>query len=149
MKEELITCGKCEGNACLHSVNDKNFEVWFCFGCGFTTSSDLVQGSNAVNDFLNTMPELYKDLMFEDGNKVWIPCTINLPTKGIIFADGTDIHNWIWSVALAVPIPEEEKFRFSEDQTHKIDFETKKEFKQKDFMEALDYLGFFKVEDVI
>ena len=146
MKEELINCDRCNGNACLHQTFDNNLENWLCFGCGFTTSSQLLTGSDTVNDLLSTLPDLYKELIYIHENKVWIPSVINLSSKGIVFIDGTTVTDWVWGSALMVEIPKEQKHMFPNNQTHKVDMETLKQFGQNDFMDALDYIGFFKLD---
>jgi hypothetical protein len=95
----------------------------------------------------SSLPELYQDLLFIDNdNRVWAPSTLTLPEKGMVFLDGTDSNNWEWVAALAVEIKPDEKERFPQDQTHKIDFGSKKSFDEKDFMDALEYIGFFDME---
>ena len=49
----------------------------------------MSKGSSVVAQAVETSPELYKDLMFEDkNNRVWLPATITLPEKGMVFLDG-------------------------------------------------------------
>lgn len=146
--ENLIKCNRCGSNACLYEQNsENNTETWFCFGCGFTTNSQLTIDSDFLNTVSSTLPDLYKDLLFEFEEKVWIPNTVVLQEQGIVFIDGTSIDDWQWASALSVPIPEEELSRFPEGRTHKIDFSSIKHFGQRDFMEALDYIGFFKIQE--
>jgi len=145
--ESLVDCNRCGGNACLNQKFEDNSEAWMCFGCGFTTSTQMVEGSDLVHNMKSTLPELYQDLLFVDeNNKVWAPSTLTLPQKGMVFLDGTGKDVWNWVAALAVEIKEEERDRFPEDQTHKIDFNTKKSFDEKDFMDALEYIGFFNID---
>jgi hypothetical protein len=144
--ESLVVCKRCEGNACLNQKFKDNSEAWMCFGCGFTTSTQMIEGSDLVHNMKNTLPELYQDLLFIDEDKrVWAPSTLTLPGKGIVFLDGTGADDWHWAGALSVEIKEEERERFPQDQTHKIDFSTKKSFHQKDFMDALEYIEFFNI----
>jgi hypothetical protein len=145
--ENLVECNRCGGNACLNQKFEDNNEAWMCFGCGFTTSTQMIESSELVESMKNSLPELYQDLLFVDkDNRVWAPSTLTLPDKGMVFLDGTDSSNWEWVAALAVQISEEEKERFPKDQTHKIDFSTKKSFHEKDFMDALEYIGFFNID---
>jgi hypothetical protein len=145
--EKLVECKRCSGNACYEQqLIEQNVTTWLCMGCGFTTSTLMVKGSKVVNDAIETAPELYKDLMYEDqSGNVWLPSTITLPAKGMVFIDGVNKTNWKWAAAKAVEILEEEKSKYPEGQTHKMDMKNIKHFEQKDFMDALETIGFFAV----
>ena len=94
-KDKLIDCKRCGGNACYEQNINDQIKTWMCFGCGFTTSTLLVEGSQQVKDAQETSPELYKDLLYTDQDKnVWIPATIILPEKGMVFADGSNSKDW-------------------------------------------------------
>jgi hypothetical protein len=145
--ENLVICNRCGGNACLNQKFEDSSEAWMCFGCGFTTSTQMLINSELVENMKSSLPELYQDLLFIDNdNRVWAPSTLTLPEKGMVFLDGTDSNNWEWVAALAVEIKPDERERFPQDQTHKIDFGSKKSFHEKDFMDALEYIGFFDME---
>jgi len=147
MEEKMIDCPHCGGNACYQQEVTKEVTTQFCFGCGFTTSTLMVEGSKVVSDCLETSPELYKDLMFVDENKqVWFPSTITLPEKGMVFLDGTSKENWKWAAVTATKILEEEKSKFPKEQTHKMNMKEIKHFEQRDFMDSLDVIGFFDIE---
>ena len=142
----MIDCPHCGGNACYEQQVSEEVSTQFCFGCGFTTSTVMTVGSKPVLDALETSPELYKDLMFTDkDNKVWFPATVTLPEKGMVFLDGTSKENWKWSAVQAVEISEEEKEKYPQGQTHRMDTRNAKMFDQKDFMDALDAINFFDV----
>ena len=87
----------------------------------------------------------------EDG-KIWMPTTINIPSQGMIFANGNSIENWKWAAVKAVPVTEEEKTKYpipgkkDEYYTWRMDMGTMKQFNEKDFIEALDYIGVFKAD---
>jgi hypothetical protein len=70
-----------------------------------------------------------------------MPSTINVPDKGMIFINGKSTENWKWTAVKAIEILEEEKSKFPEGNTHKMDMGNAKEFEEKDFMEALSYIG--------
>lgn len=145
--ETMAICPRCGGNACYEQELEGGVKTYFDFGCGFSTSTLMVEGSKLVEDTLQTSPELYKDLMFVDENKlVWFPATITLPEKGMVFLDGTSKENWRWAAAKAIEIPEEEKSKFVKGQTHKMDMKNIQYFDQRDFIEALDAVQFFSVE---
>lgn len=147
--DQLVECKRCGGNACYEQHIDENTTTWLCMGCGFTTSTLMNEGGKVVKDLLETSPELYKDLLFTDSDsRIWAPSTITLPAKGMVFIDGTSESNWSWSAVKAVKITKEdreEKF-YPEDQEYKMDMKGAKLFEQKDFMDALEHIGFFKPE---
>ena len=148
-KIDQLVEGPFGSNACYEQKfeqDGKEVKTWLCFGSGFTTSTLMTEGSSTVNDLLETAPELYKALMHKDDKgRIWVPSTITLPAKGMVFADGTDKDNWSWSAVKALEIEESERDKFPEGQTHKMDMANAKKFKQKDFMDALDEIGFYTV----
>lgn len=144
--DKLVDCKRCGGNACYEQNIDENITTWMCMGCGFTTSTLMSKDGEVVKNAVETSPELYKDIMFEDSDKrVWLPATITLPAKGMVFVDGVNKKDWKWAAVNAVPLQEEDK-KVSESQTHKMDMKNVKHFNQKDFMDALETIGFFAVE---
>ena len=107
----------------------------------------LTKGSKLVEDTIETSPELYRDLMFEDKeNRVWIPATITLPEKGMVFVDGTGKDDWKWTAVKAVEISEEDRRlkNYPDNQQYRMDMANSKKFDQKDFMDALEVIGFYE-----
>jgi hypothetical protein len=106
----------------------------------------MTEGSEVVKAALETSPELYKALMFKDvdGN-IWMPSTITLPNKGMVFVDGTSKDTWQWAAVRAIPLQEGDK-KASDDQTHKMDMKNVKHYAEKDFMDALEQIGFFAIQ---
>ena len=148
MKDQLVECKRCKGNACYEQNIEENLQTWLCMGCGFTTSTVMNKGGQAHNNLLETSPELYKDLLFEDDTeKIWAPATITLPNKGMVFLDGTNEEEWQWAAVKTIPITEEDRKlkQFPKDQTHKMDMQNIKHFEQRDFMTALEHIDFYKV----
>ena len=148
MKGQLVECKRCKGNACYEQNIEENLQTWLCMGCGFTTSTVMNKGGQAHNNLLETSPELYKDLLFEDDTeKIWAPATITLPNKGMVFLDGSNKEQWQWAAVKSIPITEEDRKQkqFPKDQTHKMDMQNMKHFEQRDFMTALEHIDFYKV----
>ena len=94
------------------------------------------------------LPELYKDLLLEDHeNLIWMPSSVNIPTQGMVFANGSSSLQWGWAAVKAVPVIEEEKEKYpipgkkGEFYSFRMDMTTLKEFPERDFMEALSYIG--------
>ena len=141
MKEQLINCPRCESNACSEMSND-NIMVWQCMGCGFTSNSYLTEEHSSK--YKELLPELYKALEFIDSNKkYWYPTSVVMENKSMLFAEGTSTEDWKWAAVKSKHIPEAERFKFKGEPTHRADMTTKKEFGQGDFIDALDYVGYF------
>ncbi len=143
--ENLTDCKRCGSNACLIQELEETVTGYLCFGCGFTTSTVVLENSELDQHIYNKSPELYKDLRFIDKDgMVWYPAGITLDNQGVVFLDGTSIQDYKWTGALMSPLTEEERHKFPKETTHKVDFGKAKHFDRNDFMEALDYIGFFK-----
>jgi hypothetical protein len=110
----------------------------------------MKRDSEFFNQQMEVLPELYKELLGEDENGIiWMPSVVNIPNKGMVFADGTRAFNWQWAAMKAVPMTKEEKAKFKEkgkEYEFKMDKDTMKHFDERDYMEALDYIGVFEAE---
>jgi hypothetical protein len=149
MKDNLTICPRCGSDACY--VQEVNHEIknYMCYGCGFITNSLMKKGEEFFESQMETLPELYKELMGEDEDTglIWMPNTINLPNKGMVFADGKNGSNWAWAAVKAIPMPEEEQEKFKakgKNFKFKMDMENMKHYPEGDFMEALEYIGVFE-----
>jgi hypothetical protein len=60
----------------------------------------------------------------------------------MVFADGTSVDDWKWAAVKSIEITDEEKEKFP-NSTHRVDMSTIQYFEEKDFMEALSYVGYF------
>jgi len=153
MEDKIITCTRCgSDSAYVQGVNEK-IKITQCFGCGFTTSTLLKPGEVFFEEQMLNLPNLYKELMGEDkeGN-IWMPAFID-HENGMIFANGPNGEQWNWAAVKKVIIPEDERSKYpipgksGEFYTMKTDTNTLKEFDEKDFIEALDYLGLLIFEE--
>ena len=92
MSDKLTTCDRCGSDACYVQEVTNEIQNYMCYGCGFITNSVMKQGSEFLTEQMETLPELYKELMGEDEDTglVWMPNTINIPEKGMVFADGAN-----------------------------------------------------------
>ena len=149
MKDNLTICPRCGSDACY--VQEVNHEIknYMCYGCGFITNSLMKKGEEFFESQMETLPELYKELMGEDEDTglIWMPNTINLPNKGMVFADGKNGSNWAWAAVKAIPMPKEEQEKFKakgKNFKFKMDMENIKHYPEGDFMEALEYIGVFE-----
>lgn len=138
--DNLINCSRCGSDACYVDEVNQDIKTYFCYGCGFQTNSLMKEGEEFYTEQIQFLPEIYKDLLHNDGDKTWMPSAINIPDKGMIFASGPNSTEWKWSAVKAIPLSEGDK-KVKEDQTHKMDMNTKVEFDERDYMEALSYIG--------
>ena len=148
--DNITTCPRCGSDACYtQEVNDE-IKLYQCYGCGFVANSAMTLESEFLSQQLEILPELYKELMGEDENGlIWMPSVVNIPDKGMVFADGPSGKSWMWGAVKAILMPEEEKAKFKakgKDYDWKMDMTTLKHFPERDFIEALDYIGIFKNE---
>jgi len=150
-KDQLVE-GPFGSDACYEQTFEQNgieVKTWLCFGSGFSTSTFMNKDSDLVKETLETSPELYKDLMHIDkDNRVWFPATITLPKKGMVFADGTSKTDWKWSAVKAIQITEEDRKvkQYPKDQDYRMDMANAKQFDKKDFMDALEVIGFYEAD---
>lgn len=146
--DNLITCTKCGSDACYVEEVNQDVKTYLCYGCGYMSNSLMKEGETFLEEQVSILPELYKDLLFTDNEgKVWMPSTINVPDKGMVFANGTNTQNWKWAAVKAVPIKEEEKHKYpipgksGQFYKNRMDMSTMKDFDERDFMEALSYIN--------
>jgi ribosomal protein L37AE/L43A len=127
MIEKLIDCHRCSSNACSEMTDDL-ITIWLCMGCGFSTNSHLNE-ENSIK-YKEVLPELYKDLEFIDITGLrWYPMSVVTIDNSMVFAEGRSITEWKWSSV--------------QSKDNKPDMTTKKEFNPNDFIEALDFVGYF------
>ena len=147
-KDQLVECKRCSSDACYEQHINENTVTWLCMGCGFTTSTLMKEGGKVVKELLETQPELYKELLFTDEDKqVWAPSTITLPGKGMVFLDGTSSKDWKWAAVRAIEITEEDRKlnQFPKEQIYKMDMQGIKHFGQREYMDALEVIGFYEL----
>ena len=140
--DNLIECSRCGSDACYIQEVTQDIKIELCYGCGFQSNSLMKQDTEFFNEQFEILPELYKVLMAEEEEtgKIWMPTTINVEDKGMIFANGTGRNNWGWGAAKAIPVTEEESEKFN-GAKWRVDMSTVQTFQEKDFMEALSYIG--------
>ena len=92
----------------------------------------------------------YKFMLTVDGDYLdtyddnWI---CHEPKKGMVFANGSDTNNWGWSAVKSVPVKEEEKTKYpiphqpGKFYEYRMDMSTIKNFPEREYMEALSYIG--------
>lgn len=147
--DKLQTCTRCGSDACYtQDVTDK-IKNYMCYGCGFITNSLMKKGEQFFEEQMEVLPNLYKELLGEEEETgtIWMPNTVNIPDKGMVFADGTSVENWKWAAVKATLMSEEEQKEFKgkgKNYEYKMDMTTMKHFEERDYIEALDYIGVFE-----
>tara|TARA_Y100000004_G_C8928942_1_gene418977 strand:+ start:545 stop:1006 length:462 start_codon:yes stop_codon:yes gene_type:complete len=141
--DEIINCPKTGGDLCYKVEVTPEVTNYFSMSCGFWTNSLMKKGEEFFEQQMSVLPEIYKDLAWIDTETelVWLPNTINLPTQGMVFAEGVDAENWSWSAVKAVELDEPEEDKQGNKITHKPDMTTIKRFNERDYMDALSYIG--------
>jgi hypothetical protein len=146
--DNLIICARCGSDACYVDEVNQDIKTYFCYGCGFQTNSLMKDDDVFYERQLEILPELYKDLLNKDDDgHIWMPSTVNIPTQGMIFANGSSLSDWGWAAVKAVPVLEEEKEKYpilgKEGQYYewRMDMTTLQMFPERDFIEALSYIG--------
>jgi hypothetical protein len=147
--DKIIMCPKSGGDLCYETQVTPEITNWMSLSCGYWTNSLMKQDSEFYNEQMETLPELYKDLAWKDESTklIWLPQTINEPQKGMVFANGTNAQEWKWSAVKAVPVTEEEKYKFpipkqpGKFYEYRMDMSTIQHFDEREFIDALEYIG--------
>ena len=148
--DNLKICDRCGSDACYVQEVNQDIKNYQCMGCGFQTNSLMKKDSDFFEEQMEILPNLYKELMGEDEDgKIWMPTTINLPQKGMIFANGKSVDDWRWAAVKAVPVTDKDKEKYpipgKKDEYYewRMDMTTLNEYGEKDFIDAMDYIGVF------
>jgi len=147
--DEIIDCPKSGGNLCYKVQVSPDVNTYLSLSCGFYTNSLMKEGEEFYNKTLETLPELYKDLVWKDEKTelFWVPNLINDGEKGMIFAEGTSKSNWGWKAVKAIKIAEEDRINhpypgkpgmFLE---YKMDMKSGELFNERDYLDALSFIG--------
>jgi hypothetical protein len=143
--DNLTTCERCGSDACYVQEVNSEVKLYHCYGCGFIANTVMTRGSEFLEQQLAVLPELYKELMGEDENGlIWLPSVVNVPDKGMVFADGSNGQQWAWAAVKATLMSEEEKTKFKakgKEYDYKMDMSSLQHFSERDYMEALSYIG--------
>ena len=142
--EEIINCPKSGGDLCYKAQVAPEIYNYMSLSCGFWTNSFMTEDHEFYIQQMETLPELYKDLAWKDPKTglIWLPNTINLPEQGMVFANGPSALNWKWAAVKAIETPEDERKEvMGKIQTHKMDMKNMQLFEERDYIEALSYIG--------
>jgi hypothetical protein len=131
--EKIIMCPKSGGDLCIETQLNPEVTTYMSLSCGFWSNSLMKEGEEFHEKQMLDLPELYKDLAWIDPetNLVWIPNTINLQEQGMVFAYGPNKDSWGWGAAKAI----------QEDGKWKMDLANMVVFPERDYIEALSFIG--------
>ena len=109
----------------------------------------MKEGHEFYQTQIETLPELYKDLAWTDPETglIWLPQTLNIADKGMVFANGTNTQNWGWAAVKAIKVPKKDKKKYpipgkpGEFMEYRMDMINMKTFEERDYMDALSYIG--------
>ena len=147
--DEIVNCPKSGGDLCYKTEISKDITNYYSLSCGFWTNTLMLEGSEFYKEQTDILPEIYKDLAWTDPETklIWLPQTINEPTKGMVFAHGTNAEEWKWAAVKVVPVTEEEKEKYpipkqpGKYYEYRMDMTTLQHFEERDFMDALSYIS--------
>ena len=140
--DTIIDCPKSGGDLCYKTEINKDITNFLSLSCGFWTNTLMKKDTEFYNEQFSTLPEIYKDISWEDPKTelIWIPNTINIQDKGMVFASGPNAEEWNWAAVKAIILGKDDEVKV-EGQTHKMDMSTMKLFKERDYIDALSYIG--------
>ena len=141
--DELITCPKSQGSLCYKIQNTPEITTYMSLSCGFWTNTLMKKGEEFFESQMEPLPELYKDLAWEDPETtlIWIPQTINVEGKGMVFPYGQNGSSWKWASVKSIPLTEEEIADSPTKSPFKTDMSTIHLFEENQYVQALDYIG--------
>ena len=72
-KDKLTICPRCGSDACYENDLGADYKVHMCYGCGFTTNTLMEPNSEFLNEQLEVLPEIYKDLSKVESDGFTLP----------------------------------------------------------------------------
>ena len=142
IETNIVACFCCLEGACIETKTEY-VTLWSCQTCGYQTNSRMKINTDNVLKHHSTLPNLMHDLKKEANDLVWYPSVVNMEKKGMVFPDGKNIEEWKWTAVLAEKVPEEEKNNFKGAE-YRMNMTTAKQFEPLCFMDALEYIDFYK-----
>jgi hypothetical protein len=142
-KDKLTDCPHCKQIGAVYTTPINEFHnSYLCLGCGYQTNDLMLEGEFQFEEYEAELPQLYVDAKkVDDSKKVWYPNVVNIPDKGTVFLNGTNVEESQWSAILNVKLNAADKKKpMFKGKTHKSDSSTMKSF-GKDYLSALEYIG--------
>ncbi len=138
--DEIIQCPKSGGDLCYKIEVSKDITNFYSLSCGFWSNTLMKPDNDFYKEQFELLPEIYKDLAWtdEETGLIWLPNSINVE-NGMVFAEGNSKESWQWAAVKSIELSEEDQKQYKTKT--KPDMTTIKRFKERDFMEALSYIG--------
>lgn len=138
--DEIIQCPKSGGDLCYRIEVSKEITNFYSLSCGYWSNTLMKPDSDFYKEQFELLPEIYKDLAWIDEKTglVWLPNSVNVET-GMVFAEGTSKESWNWAAVKSVELDEEDQIKYKTKT--KPDMTTIERFKERDYMDALSYIG--------
>jgi hypothetical protein len=141
--DKLTDCPHCKQIGAVYTTPINEFHnSYLCLGCGYQTNDLMLEGEFQFEEYEAELPQLYVDAKkVDEHKKVWYPNVVNIPDKGTVFLNGTNVEESQWSAILNVKLKAADKKKsMFKGKTHKSDSSTMKSF-GKDYLSALEYIG--------
>lgn len=142
--KQFVVCPHCGSQLCFHQQVGENVEAMTCLSCGFTTTNQMLEGSETEKAVSAKHPTLYKDLRFKDVHGfVWYPAVVTVPGVGMAYIDGSSTEDWEWASTPMRKLTRKERRsgRYGNQEYIAVPSQTKKFGKEGGFVKALDSLG--------
>lgn len=138
--DEIIQCPKSGGDLCYRIEVSKEITNFYSLSCGYWSNTLMKPDSDFYKEQFELLPEIYKDLAWtdEETGLVWLPNSVNIET-GMVFAEGTSKESWKWAAVKATELNKEDQEKYKAKT--KPDMTTIKRFNERDYMDALSYIG--------
>lgn len=152
MDTSKIICPHCGSHNCFHEDAGDGITSYLCMSCGYTSNDLFKTGTEQLDDYEITLPDLYKDIKFVDEERgiTWYPTVMNAPNFGIVFVDGTNESDWKWKAAPSVDVSKKDKEKYpipgkpGEFYTKRLDMSLAEEFDRTQFTDACKHIGLIK-----
>ena len=72
---------------------------------------------------------------------IWLPHSINDENQGMVYASGTSAEEWQWAAVKMKPVEEDPDKPTDSKVKFKADMKTIAYFAERDYMDALSYIG--------
>lgn len=144
LKDGFVECPHCKSRLCYAQQLDDQ-ETWMCFHCGYTSTTQMKEGTPVEKAVTEKHPNLYQDLKFVDPDGyVWYPAVLTVPGRGMLYIDGSSTADWQWAVTPMRTLTEKErKLKQFRNQEYAADMKRTKYYGKEGFIEAASDLGLF------
>lgn len=148
--ENKIKCPHCNEFECFVE-HENGISSYICVNCGYTTNSTFTIESTEIESWEQNTPILVRNLKILDIDTglLWYPCVIHIPSRGMIFPEGSE-NSWFWRVAKIIKISEENKSNYpipgrdGEFYESLLDIENASVYDKHDFKRACIELKMFE-----